>query len=119
MGLVAKGRLEQHRLLDHVGRVRREVPTPAVASCRFGVDQSGKIRPGGDLIYSTTNEHFAVTASTELPNWGHIAQMAINIADSDRSWAFMKNGHAAAYKQLPIGPTHAKYAVVDIRRRWI
>ena len=43
-------------------------------------------------------------------------KMAIDIRDSDEQRAFLKTDHAAAYKQLPLGPDRAKYAMATLLR---
>ena len=116
MTQVDKGWLGVPAPLDLMGRTRlHDEPDPVVAF-RFGVDLIDKIRSCDDLKYSTTNEYCTVWAPIKLPTWGHIGQMTLDVKETNRPWSFSKVGHEAAYKQLPLGPTHAKYATVALRR---
>ena len=42
--------------------------------------------------------------------------MALEVENASRPWSFIKTHHEAAYKQLPIEPDRAKFAMVDLRR---
>ena len=81
------------------------------AAFRFGVNQSDKIRACDDLKHSRTNEACRVATPIELVTWEHVAELCRMVVDKKRSWGFFKADHASAYKQLPIGPNQAGYAI--------
>ena len=82
---------------------------------RFGVDQADKLRACDDLKHNHVNLHCTVWTPIKLPTWDHISQMCLNIRTSERKWAFLKADHEAAYKQLPLEPSHANLALVALR----
>ena len=115
LGKVQKGWLGDPIPIDMAGNLSTFGKNGVAVALRFGVDQMDKLRACGDLKYSTTNMYCTVWTPIKLPTWGHIGQMALNIADPRRSWSFMKRDHEAAYKQLPLGDNQTKYAMVALR----
>ena len=49
------------------------------------------------------------------PTWGHIGQICIDVADSNRPWSFFKVDHRAAYKNLSLNPDQADACIVTLR----
>ena len=115
MTQVDKGWLAAPLPVDPKGNVATYNKGEVVVAFRFGVDQLDKVRPCDDLKYSTTNQYCTVWTPIKLPTWDHIGQMAIEIKDTQRPWAFLKTDHEAAYKQLPLDPEHARLAMVTLR----
>ena len=72
------------RLFGYEGKVNN--------AFRFPVTQVGKIRACDDLKYGLANPCCATRTPIKLPTWGHIGQMCLDCADSDREWPFFKNG---------------------------
>ena len=115
MTQVDKGWLASPLPIDPKGNVATYDKGEVVVAFRFGVDQLDKIRPCDDLKYSTTNQYCTVWTPIKLPTWDHIGQMAIEIQDTQRPWAFLKTDHEAAYKQLPLDPEQTRLAMVTLR----
>ena len=116
MTQVNKGWLDNPVPLGPCGKTPLpDMPAAAIAF-RFGVDQLDKIRSCDDIKYSTTNEYCAVWTPIKLPTWDHIGQMASDVKETNRPWSFLKVDHEAAYKQLPLDPSRAKYALAALLR---
>ena len=88
---------------------------PANNAFLFPAIQVGKIRACGDLKYGLVNPRCADRTPIKLPTWGHIGQMCLDCADADRELPFSKSDHAAAYKNMPLGPDSAKLFLVTLR----
>ena len=112
---VAKGWLSPPMAIDPEGNVATYAANGVVIAFRFGVDQQDKIRSCDDLKYSTTNEYCTVWTPIKLPTWDHLAQISLDLKDTNEPWIFFKQDHASAYKQLPLDPDHAKFAMVALR----
>ena len=82
---------------------------------RFGVDQADKPRARADLRRSTFNLYCTVWPPINLPTWGHISQLCLNVMTSGRKWAFFKADRKAAYKQFPMAPERRQLAMVALR----
>ena len=82
---------------------------------RSGVDQADKLRAFDDLRPNRVNLRCAVWTPIKLPTWGHIPQMCLQIRTSRRKWASFKDDPEAVYKQLPLGTSHARLAMVSLR----
>ena len=95
---------------------------PVNAAFRFPVIQMGKIRACDDLKFGEVNPACATRTPITLPNWDHIGQICLDVADSNRAWSFFTADHSAGYKNLPLDPGQANTCVVTLRRptdgRW-
>ena len=89
---------------------------------RFGVEQSDKLRACDDLRHSRTNLACVVETPIKLVSWDHLVEVTNLTNTATRNWAFFKADHEAAYKQLPLAPSHAKLAIIALKNptdgRW-
>ena len=89
----------------------------------FGVSHGGKLRARGDLRRNLVDICTAILTPITLPTWDRLAQMAKHVFASSKDWAFLKGGHASAYKQLPLDPKHANLTVIALRNpksaKWV
>ena len=88
---------------------------PSDAAFRFAVAQYSKLRPCDDLRRNLTNVRTAILTPITLPTWDRLSEISKAIYHTFRGWAFIKGGHASAYKQLPLDPPHANLTVVALR----
>ena len=115
MDQVKLGWLGEPVPIDRKGNVATFGDKRVNVAFRFGVDQADKLRACDDLKHNHVNLHCTVWTPIKLPTWDHISQMCLNIRTSDRKWAFFKADHEAAYKQLPLAPSHRRLALVALR----
>ena len=57
----------------------------------------------------------AVGTPIQLISCGNFAQLSAMLAAGGGDWAMFKADHKAAYKQLPIGPSGQKAAIIALR----
>ena len=90
------------------------LPEGSALAFRFGISQGGKLRAIDDLRASRTNEAAGPLSAIVLPTWDHTAEMILSLQDllPGTPLGLAKADHKEAYKQLPLLPEHARYAVV-------
>ena len=82
---------------------------------RFGVSQGEKLRACGDLRHSLTSLACSIMTPIKLVSWDHVAELCRLVSSSRSDWQFLKAGHEAAYKQLPLKPSRATLAAIALR----
>ena len=116
------GWLSPPELLDSDGNFKDNPNEKCNIAFRFGVSQSDKLRGCDDFRDSMTNTACHISTPITLPGWDHIAAAAKILSLSQRPWAFGKIDHRAAYKALPLRPSHIPYAVIALwnpqKREW-
>ena len=95
LGQVQKGWITDPLPPDRDGREAYYRNKGIVIACRFGVGQIDKLRSCDDLKYSTTNMYCTSPTPIKLLTWGHIAQISLNIRQTEERWAFFKTDHEA------------------------
>ena len=83
---------------------------------RCGVQQADKLRAVYELKRSSTNDTTFIKAPSNLPSWGHIAQMCMlfDLKGKSRPLATTKSDHTDAGKQLALLRKEELSAVVTL-----
>ena len=69
-----------------------------------GVEQASKLSACDDMKHILTNAACVTETPIQLVSRDHLSQLCKRCFGQGRDWALFKEDHAAAYKQLPLGP---------------
>ena len=75
--------------------------------------QTDKIHACDDPKYGRVDAFYGDRAPISLPTWGHIGEIRLRVADTERERPFSKTDHESAYKNLPLTPDSARLCLIE------